>query len=76
MYGYENNRNSLVYRYTRTAPYFGKLHCTELYELTTFSIVLSVQWPLKVEVLLVLSYISETFFHLLSPDILKEVTDY
>ena len=22
MYGYENNRNSLVYRYTRTAPAF------------------------------------------------------
>ena len=38
----------------------GKLQGTELYELTTFSIVLSVQWPLKVEVLLVLSYISET----------------
>ena len=34
------------------------------------------QWPLKVEVLLVLSYISETFFNLLSSDILKEVTDY
>ena len=40
--------------------YFGKLHCTELHELTTFSIVLSVQWPLKVEVLLIVSYISET----------------
>ena len=37
-----------------------QLHCTELYELTTFSIILSVQWPLKVVVLLVLSYISET----------------
>ena len=23
MYGYENNRNSLVYRYTRTAPFWG-----------------------------------------------------
>ena len=32
----------------------------ELYELATFSIVLSVQWPFKVEVLLVLSYIYET----------------
>ena len=34
------------------------------------------QWPLKVEVLLVLSYISETFFNLLSSDILVEVSDY
>ena len=32
----------------------------ELHELATFSIVLSVQWPFKVEVSLVLSYISET----------------
>ena len=26
MYGYENKRNSLVYRYTRTAPRFKILH--------------------------------------------------
>ena len=25
MYGYENNRNSPVYRYTRTAPFSGSL---------------------------------------------------
>ena len=30
MYGYENKRNSLVYRYTRTAPYYVLFHSQEL----------------------------------------------
>ena len=38
------------------------LQTLQKYQISTFSMVLSVQWPLKVEVLLVLIYISETFY--------------